>query len=187
MKVLFLDIDGVLNCHDARPNGYCGIHPGKVRLLDQIVERTGCRIVLASAWRYLILNGSMNLDGFGNILLIHGAAHATAKAMFGLLGPDRDINNVNDRGGLAAEWSQGQLHTMRRHCSTAFDWSNVALDDGTSGHSEHPDGTDLGYQVNGIPVVQPDGRVGLTPALVDQVVGLLNRVVKIEPLGRGGS
>ncbi len=186
MKALFLDIDGVLNCHDARPNGYCGIHPGKVRLLDQIVERTGCRIVLASAWRYMILNGSMNLDGFKNILLIHGAAHETAEAMFGHLGRDRDINNVNDRGALAAEWSSTQMHYMRRHCHEPFDWSNVALDDGTSGHAVHPDGTDLGYQVNGIPVVQPDGRVGLTPELASRVVELLNGVVKIEPAKQGG-
>lgn len=60
MKVLFLDCDGVLNDtndlsvrsgrfeHD--DSGFI-INTQKVRLLQDIVEQTDCRIVLSSAWR----------------------------------------------------------------------------------------------------------------------------------------
>ena len=58
MKVLFLDVDGVLN-HTQFLMEYAKTHddlfavdPGKVVLLKEIVMRTGCKLVLSSAWRY---------------------------------------------------------------------------------------------------------------------------------------
>lgn len=54
MKVIFLDVDGVLN--HIRCNELCGICIGildsKVKLLKQIVDETGALIVLSSTWRY---------------------------------------------------------------------------------------------------------------------------------------
>lgn len=54
MKIIILDIDGVLNCE------YCkikidGVHfvmDEKIILLKQLVDRTGAKIVLSSTWRY---------------------------------------------------------------------------------------------------------------------------------------
>lgn len=53
MKVIFLDIDGVLNCPDTadRCGNYVGIDDGKVKLLKNIVEQTGAKIVLVSTWK----------------------------------------------------------------------------------------------------------------------------------------
>lgn len=54
MKVIFLDIDGVLNCdatNDRAPSGCIGIDDSKVSLLAKIVERTGAIIVLTSTWK----------------------------------------------------------------------------------------------------------------------------------------
>ena len=53
MRVVFLDIDGVLNCaneedtarHLVRPR------PDLLALLDDLLDRTGAQIVLASTWR----------------------------------------------------------------------------------------------------------------------------------------
>lgn len=56
MKVIFLDIDGVLNSHytfpqHRTPNGYTGIEEKYVKLLKEIVDWTGADIVLTSDWK----------------------------------------------------------------------------------------------------------------------------------------
>lgn len=54
MKVIFLDIDGVLNFDgtEARaPCGCCGIADKKVSLLHKIIEATGAKVVLTSSWK----------------------------------------------------------------------------------------------------------------------------------------
>lgn len=53
MKVIFLDIDGVLNNEysESRCGKYIGIDDDKVELLKQIVDKTGAIIVLSSTWR----------------------------------------------------------------------------------------------------------------------------------------
>ncbi len=53
MKILFLDVDGVLNNAQTRErfNGYLGIDRELVKYVKQIVERTGCQIVVSSTWR----------------------------------------------------------------------------------------------------------------------------------------
>lgn len=57
-KIIFLDIDGVLNSMDYFEQtkdckGYTEINPEKVKLLKEIVDRTGAEIVLSSTWRDL--------------------------------------------------------------------------------------------------------------------------------------
>src|SRR5262245_20949878 len=54
MKVIFLDIDGVLNCartHNPRRLPYV-IDPRLKKHLDGLLERTGAKIVLTSTWRH---------------------------------------------------------------------------------------------------------------------------------------
>lgn len=64
MKVLFLDIDGVLNSttwlairrecgtHDDEPHPQVSrLDPTAVKLLNEIIERTGAKIVVSSTWR----------------------------------------------------------------------------------------------------------------------------------------
>lgn len=53
MKIIFLDVDGVLNCPStkARINGYIGVEQDKISLVKQIVEATEAKIVLSSTWR----------------------------------------------------------------------------------------------------------------------------------------
>ena len=53
MKVIFLDIDGVLNEEKSRSRccGYRGIDDKKVENLAKIVKATGAKIVLVSTWK----------------------------------------------------------------------------------------------------------------------------------------
>ena len=50
-KILFLDIDGVLNRCGATPKDARGLEEPKVGLLEWILQRTGARVVLSSTWR----------------------------------------------------------------------------------------------------------------------------------------
>ena len=54
MKVIFLDIDGVLNCIYTKEEIYSFtfVSPQKIELLKQLVERTGAAVVLSSTWRH---------------------------------------------------------------------------------------------------------------------------------------
>jgi hypothetical protein len=66
MKVIFLDIDGVMNCQEEmlamleqNPKVHSRVDlpsPAKCKLLKQLVDETGAEIVLSSSWR-CSLNG----------------------------------------------------------------------------------------------------------------------------------
>lgn len=59
MKVIFLDVDGVLNCaryfktretpRDLKPKD---IDPERVLILHRILEATGAKVVVSSSWRF---------------------------------------------------------------------------------------------------------------------------------------
>ena len=54
MKIIFLDVDGVLNCAGSTsraPGGCVGVDDDKVERLRKIVEATGAKIVLTSTWK----------------------------------------------------------------------------------------------------------------------------------------
>lgn len=54
MKIIFLDVDGVLNCRNTTEicMGFTGIEDRLVKQLQKIVKATGAKIVLVSSWRY---------------------------------------------------------------------------------------------------------------------------------------
>lgn len=53
MKVIFLDVDGVLNSNQRRLEiGGESLEEEKVKLLSMIIRRTGAVVVLHSGWRF---------------------------------------------------------------------------------------------------------------------------------------
>lgn len=73
MKIIFLDIDGVLNDHSPMCNGYCGIKAECVEQLNRILATApDAKIVVHSAWRYLLYDGDLPIRFFENLLLSHG-------------------------------------------------------------------------------------------------------------------
>lgn len=75
MKVIFLDIDGVLNTHNSKthaPSGCYGIESSKLKKISKIVSETGAKVVLSSTWkseidknlRYLTSDGKYMLNKF---------------------------------------------------------------------------------------------------------------------------
>ncbi len=53
MKIIFLDIDGVLNCKTSRSRcgKYVGIDDGKLSTIKRVADATGGKIVLVSTWK----------------------------------------------------------------------------------------------------------------------------------------
>ena len=58
MKVIFLDIDGVLNTNSDRE-----ISDDKLKLLSELVSKTGADVVLSSSWRNWWNNPKTNIPG----------------------------------------------------------------------------------------------------------------------------
>ena len=63
-KIIFLDIDGVLNSHTTKDTCgfYIGIEDRKVKLLRDIVDATDAKIVLSSTWRIGLNNQGHRLE-----------------------------------------------------------------------------------------------------------------------------
>lgn len=55
MRVIFLDVDGVLNCNSTRQKipftEFLGIEDNKVDLLSRLVKECGAVVVLSSSWK----------------------------------------------------------------------------------------------------------------------------------------
>ena len=70
MRVIFLDVDGVLN---SQINYRTDIFPEMADRLGRIITATGAVIVLSSAWRYQIFRGQHSLESFSMFLRERGA------------------------------------------------------------------------------------------------------------------
>lgn len=77
MKVLFLDVDGVLNCESSQvktPSGYRFVEEQFLNRLKRIIAETDAKIVLSSTWRhgfYDIKRGNTDtVDAKDYILLV---------------------------------------------------------------------------------------------------------------------
>lgn len=69
-KVIFLDVDGVLNGKNtrARCQGYKGIDSKKVKLLAKLINETGATIILSSSWKHYWDKNPEYCDKFGTYL-----------------------------------------------------------------------------------------------------------------------
>jgi hypothetical protein len=68
MKIIFLDIDGVLNCENGFKDGFCNyrtmnvgsdekdhyqqFYPPSKKLINKLIEETNAKIVISSIWRH---------------------------------------------------------------------------------------------------------------------------------------
>lgn len=73
IKYIFLDIDGVLNKHEVLESGYCGTNRECVSNFNKILDTfPELKIVISSAWRYLLLKNRMTIEGFEIMMFTHG-------------------------------------------------------------------------------------------------------------------
>lgn len=163
MKILFLDIDGVLNAHEPfdREVGSCRIYYDKVQRLNHVLRKTGAVIVLSTAWRYLILNGNMKLSGFDWLLRSHGVL---GNRIIGHTAAD----TIHDGtwNGVAGTWP---IHNERGKQITGW----LARNQEQVDYYAVVDDLDLGIREEKHPFVQTDGKVGLTDTNADELIALL--------------
>lgn len=156
-KVLFLDVDGVLNHNKMR--GWNNVDPDMIRHLARIVRETNCEIVISSSWR---LAGTFSLQRAMSDKLAKEPDGADVYST--IVGRFVGITPVlinRPRGREIQKWIEDE----------EFDGVIAILDD-------FDDMCDL------LPrLVKTDGMVGLTAVKADQVIAMLNA----EPAERSQS
>jgi hypothetical protein len=163
VKLLFLDIDGVLNTHEFLPDVLCGqIHKDKVALLNDVLRATGAKVVLSSAWRYLVHRGEMNLAGMDWLLRSHGLLSGR---LVGITRPD----TMRDR----TEYD-GQPGTWPQHNERGSQISDYLRENPVVAHAVVDD-IDLGISEAGHPFVITDGLFGLRAEEAERLIELLGR------------
>lgn len=113
MKILFLDIDGVVNSVTTaqRHRGMIGIDPHMAFRVGKIVLDTGCEIVLSSSWR-----------------LSPESRDEVASQVYKFIDVTPDLMGRTDRGCEVIAWL-GQHPEVTRH---------AILDDNADFHKEQP-------------------------------------------------
>lgn len=160
-KVLFLDIDGVLNGHEKHPDSpYTTIRPDCVQRLNRVLKETGCNLVISSAWRYMLLKTkihkkpAMTLLGFQYMLHTHGVVfNANGSAVIGFTCADEAIP---DRGPQILDWLAAEGGKVES-------WAVV---------DDDPMEIELGEHAGRL--VRTDGRYGLQKRDEKKLIQLLN-------------
>lgn len=147
LKVLFLDVDGVLNGHEWLDDAQSTeIRRDCVLRLNRVLRETGAKVVLSSAWRYMVLDGAMTVRGFECLLRTHGVVGLD---IIGITPADEDVAG---RGAQVAAWLE---------CNAGVGRYAVVDDD------------EFDIIERGHPFVRTSGTQGLTDADADRLVALL--------------
>lgn len=166
IKLLMLDVDGVLNDHDYTDAVGSGtIHRDKMEILNQVLRMTGARVVLTSAWRYFVHRGEMTFTGLDWLLRSHGLL---CGRLVGITRPDKIIRPPRvERGGLPVvrpdERGEQITAFLEEYCSRhLLPAYYCAVDD-----------LDPGIAAAGHALVRTDSKVGLTAAVGSELVNVL--------------
>ena len=160
MKIIFLDIDGVLNQHQRFENGFTGIHLECVQRLNTLLEAIPeAQLVITSAWRYLMLGSQMTTNGFEYMLITHGVN--CRGRVHGYTARDSFDREPTDK----ASWENSGLLCRAQQikdyaCSNFLNSNYVVIDDLP---------LDLPKNV----FVKTDGQVGLTDTHVKKAIAIL--------------
>ena len=159
MKVVFLDLDGVVNNgrYDPKAATYALV-PGCVAQLGRILERTGAKVVLSSSWRYLVHEGLMSLSEFEQVLGHHGAPGIQ---IIGLTPTDEQVRG---RGNQIQAW-------LDANGSGLGIASYVVLDDMDAADEFDPRQHRLVRTNPTVGLTDKDANAAIAALLSDQVAG----------------
>lgn len=101
--ILFLDVDGVLNCHtttETSPSGMIGIGDVQLNFLKELIDETNSLIVLSSTWR-LEFDENLNPKTDDAKYLIEKFNEKKLK-IYDML--RKEINQYDSRGTQIVDW-----------------------------------------------------------------------------------
>jgi hypothetical protein len=186
VKVLFLDIDGVLNGHERHPDSpYTTIRPDCVTHLNTVLLKTGCKVVVSSAWRYMLLRprankpAPMTLLGFAYLLHTHGLTGVVHhQTLVGHTCADEECCHCglrhNGRRKMAIDMKTGcQSCGACGRVSTRGDQIALWLRKAAEPVESYAVVDDLDLDLSRHPFVQTDGRRGLTARGAGKLIRLL--------------
>jgi hypothetical protein len=163
VKVVFLDIDGVLNDNDYRL-GKPQIMPAQVEAFNRIISATGAQIVLSSSWRSMVYKNWMTVRGFAALIESHGVRGW-------LLDCTPEPGQFDTRGEEILAWLAAKEAERPVKDSLITHW--VALDD-----------WDDEMVALGDRFVQCDGGRGITLVEAQKAIAILNGPPIERPLPR---
>jgi len=171
MKLIFLDIDGVLNDHHHYGNHYCRMKNECVMELARILDTvTDAKIIVTSAWRYLLHQGTFTSSGLEYLFCMFGMPYPTSyESVVGFTATDEDtcvrLGLAEKGAALDYQWLKENGELVRREQV----YSVLIEDIGCTGFVVLDD---LDLQI--AEQVRTDGTVGLTRELADQAIAILN-------------
>lgn len=176
--VLFLDIDGVLNGHEFMAAALsCSINRPCVEALNYVVARANPKIVLSSAWRYMILGKAMSITGFEYLLRTHGVS-GMAGRIIATTRADEVCSHCNfkhARGSQQVDHLGMHLCNACGRASTRGQQISAWLRANKVSVYAVVDDCDSGIAAAGHPFVRTDGSVGLTLSTARRLASLLLR------------
>ena len=157
MKIIFLDIDGVLNCNTSksRCGDFIGIDKDKVKRLASIVEQTNAKLVLISDWK-IGWEPFKRYDKVENPHAKYLDDHLERKGKLYLIDKTRE-SNLNLRGSGIRDW-------LTKHPDVTA-W--VILDD--YAFSDYSDIDIVSH------IIYTDPATGLTDNDVAEAINILNK------------
>lgn len=167
-KIIFMDIDGVLNNHDYNPRSQSStIQVAPCERMSHVIETTGAKVVLISAWRYMIAGGACTTKGFEYWLRTSGM---TAKIdIIGITESDEvctACGHRNEKYLPACDSCKNQVLRAEQVLSwiakNNFTGKYVVIDDG-----------DFGFSERKMPFIQPAPQVGITDAEAAKAIEIL--------------
>ena len=167
IKIIFLDIDGVLATSGYLKDGLWALHPEKQKLLGKLIINTNAKIVLSSSWRLATLEQTkehMQAEGF---LFVFALIGVTIRA-YQYLERGTGVHLSIPRGVEIKQWIDTNIHSDNGknwdRKKLGVDFTYVILDDESDMLLEHKNN-----------FIKINGEVGLTDNDVDMAINILNK------------
>lgn len=172
MKVVFLDIDGVMNHYvsheeyESHSVDQMDIYDEHLSLLGRIIDETNAEIVLTSSWRVFPSSLSTVMDRLASFgmhlrgITDEGVDKVTLKSLTDVKQVRlswNDVGRVDDRGAEILLWSYKHRDALEKA---------VVFDDETKDIEP--------YLNNDIFLIKTDYARGLTEELADKAIRILN-------------